>query len=146
MAYREIGMWEILEVLRRVARGERRRAIERVTGHSRNTIRRWLRAARKLGWEPGQGEPDEALAAAVAQRVRPVRDEVSPGSSQARLLPVLVKYSELAAIVYVFRPQVQVSLRGTIGAVLSHGSLNGRTATRRRPPQAATREPRCTRS
>ena len=87
MAYREIGMWEILEVLRRVARGERRRAIERVTGHSRNTIRRWLRAARKLGWEPGQGEPDEVLAAAVAQRVRPVRDEVSPGSSQARLLP-----------------------------------------------------------
>jgi len=32
MAYREIGMWEILEVLRRIARGERRRAIERVTG------------------------------------------------------------------------------------------------------------------
>ena len=87
MAYREIGMWEILEVLRRVARGERQRAIERVTGHSRTTIRRWLRAARKLGWEPGQGEPDEALAAAVAQRVRPGRDEVSPGSSQARLLP-----------------------------------------------------------
>jgi transposase len=87
MAYREIGMWEILEVLRRVARGERRRAIERVTGRSRSTIRRWLRAARKLGWEPGQGEPDESLAVAVAQRVRPVRDEASPGASQARLLP-----------------------------------------------------------
>jgi len=87
MAYREIGMWEILEVLRRVARGERRRAIERVTGRSRSTIRRWLRVARKLGWEPGQGEPDESLAVAVAQRVRPVRDEASPGASQARLLP-----------------------------------------------------------
>ena len=87
MAYREIEMWEILEVLRRVARGERRRAIERVTGRSRSTIRRWLRVARKLGWEPGQGEPDESLAVAVAQRVRPVRDEVSPGTSQARLLP-----------------------------------------------------------
>jgi hypothetical protein len=35
----------------------------------------------------GQGEPDEALARAVAQRVRPVRDEVSPGESQSRLLP-----------------------------------------------------------
>jgi transposase len=87
MAYREIGMWEILEVLRRVARGERQRAIARVTGHSRSTIRRWLRVARKVGWEPGQGEPDEALARAVAQRVRPVRDEVSPGESQSRLLP-----------------------------------------------------------
>jgi transposase len=87
MAYREIGMWEILEVLRRVARGERQRAIARVTGHSRSTIRRWWRVARKLGWEPGQGEPDEALATAVAKRVRPVRDEAGPGESQARLLP-----------------------------------------------------------
>ena len=87
MAYREIGMWEILEVLRRVARGERQRAIERVTGHSRSTIRRWLRAARKLGWEPGRGEPDEPLAAAVAKRVRPVQDEAAPGESQLRLLP-----------------------------------------------------------
>lgn len=86
MAYREIGMWEILGVLRRVARGERQRAIERVTGHSRSTIRRWLRVARKLGWEPGQGEPDEPLAVAVAKRVRPVRDEAPMGSSQVRLL------------------------------------------------------------
>ena len=87
MAYREIGMWEILEVLRRVARGERQRAIQRVTGHSRSTIRRWLRVARGLGWEPGQGEPDEPLAVAVAKRLRPVRDELSSGESQARLLP-----------------------------------------------------------
>ncbi len=87
MAYREIGMWEIHEVLRRVARGERQRAIERATGHSRSTIRRWLRAARKLGWEPGEGEPDELIAIAVAQRVRPVRDEAEPGESQALLLP-----------------------------------------------------------
>jgi len=87
MAYREIGMWEILDVLRRVARGERQRAIERVTGHSRSTIRRWLRGARKLGWQPGQGEPDEPLAVAVARRVRPVREKAAPGSSQAQLLP-----------------------------------------------------------
>jgi transposase len=87
MAYREIGMWEILEVLRRVARGERQRAIARVTGHSRSTIRRWLKAAGKLGWEPGHGEPDEPLAVAVAKRVRPVPDEAEPGESQRRLLP-----------------------------------------------------------
>ncbi len=43
MAYRETGRWEILEVLRRVARGERQRAIQRVTGHSRSSIRRWVR-------------------------------------------------------------------------------------------------------
>ena len=45
MAYREIGMWEIHEVLRRVARGEPQRAIQRTTGHSRSTIRCTLRAA-----------------------------------------------------------------------------------------------------
>jgi len=87
MAYREIGMWEILEVLRRVARGERQRAIQRVTGHSRSSIRRWVRAARKLGWEPGQGEPDEALARAVARRLRPVPETREPGDSEARLWP-----------------------------------------------------------
>ena len=79
MAYRQIGMWEILEVLQRVARGERQRAISRVTGHSRTTIRRWLRVARRVGWQPESGEPDEALAREVATRVRPVRDTVSPG-------------------------------------------------------------------
>ncbi len=87
MAYREIGMWEILEVLRRVARGERQRAIQRVTGHSRSSIRRWVRAARQLGWEPNAGEPDEALARAVAQRLRPVREEPELGESEARLVP-----------------------------------------------------------
>jgi hypothetical protein len=30
MAYREIGMWEIIDVLRRVAPGERQRSIARV--------------------------------------------------------------------------------------------------------------------
>ena len=37
MAYREIAMWEILEVLRRLGRGEKQLAIARVTGHSRMT-------------------------------------------------------------------------------------------------------------
>ena len=87
MAYREIGMWEILDVLRRVARGERQRAISRVTGHSRSTIRRWLKVARHRGWQPCDGEPGEGLAREIATQVRPVRDEASPGESQARLLP-----------------------------------------------------------
>jgi transposase len=88
MAYREVGMWEILEVLRRVARGERQRAIQRVTGHSRSSIRRWMQAARRLGWEPGgEAEPDETLARAVAQRVRPVPEAREPGESEMLLAP-----------------------------------------------------------
>jgi hypothetical protein len=69
------------------ARGERQLAIERITGHRRSTIRRWLRAAREPGWEPGQGEPDETLATVVAKRVRAVRDEAVSGEGQRRLLP-----------------------------------------------------------
>ena len=56
-------MWEILDVLRRVQRGEPKAAIERATGRTRKTIRRYLKVAAQLGWEPGAVEPDEALAA-----------------------------------------------------------------------------------
>ena len=86
MAYREIGMWEVLEVLRQVHRGERQRAIARVTGHSRSTIRRYVALARELGWAPMLVEPDEALALGVAKRLRPVPREPGPGESEARLL------------------------------------------------------------
>jgi hypothetical protein len=85
MAYRELGMWEVLDVLRRVHRGEAKAAIERVTGRTRKTIRRYLKAAAKAGWEPGTREPDEALAAAVAQRLRP-GPAASGGSGAAELL------------------------------------------------------------
>lgn len=86
MAYRELGMWEVLDVLRRVHRGEAKASIERVTGRTRKTIRRYLKAAAKVGWEPGSREPDEALAAAVAQRLRPGPPaEASPGGAAALL-------------------------------------------------------------
>ena len=87
MAYREIGMWEILEVLRRVHRGERQRAIARATGHSRSTIRRYVTAARELGWAPLVVEPDEALAVGVGKGLRPVAAEPGLGESEARLRP-----------------------------------------------------------
>ncbi len=88
MAYREVGMWEILEVLRRVHRGESQVAIARATGHTRKTIRRYTRTARKRGWTPGgTQEPDEVLAQAVAQRLRPVPVRPEPGESEAQLRP-----------------------------------------------------------
>ena len=88
MAYREVGMWEILEVLRRVYRGESQVTIARATGHTRKTIRRYTRTARKRGWTPdGSQEPDEALAQAVAQRLRPVPVAPEPGESEAQLRP-----------------------------------------------------------
>jgi transposase len=87
MAYREIAMWEILEVLRRVHRGEGQRAIARVTGHARTTIRRWVACARELGWAAAVQAPDEALAQRVAARMRPVAEGRGAGESEAQLVP-----------------------------------------------------------
>jgi transposase len=88
MAYREVDMWEILEVLRRLHRKESNAAIERATGRTRKTIRRYKRRARQLGWEPsGERAPDEQLAAAVAQSLRPVTEEEGLGAIEARLMP-----------------------------------------------------------
>ena len=53
MAYREVGMWEIQNVLRRIGRGETKAAVARVTGHGRRTIRRYVATAVALGWKPG---------------------------------------------------------------------------------------------
>jgi len=64
MAYRELGMWEVLDVLRRVHRRETKSGIERATGRTRKTIQRYVKTAAKLGWAPGGGEPDEALGGA----------------------------------------------------------------------------------
>jgi transposase len=85
MTYREVAMWEILEVLRRVGRGESKSAVARTTGHSRVTIRRYVRTAVELGWDLGAEEPSEELAAQVYARHRPA-SERSPGDTEARLL------------------------------------------------------------
>ena len=79
-------MWEILDVLRRVSRGESKTAIRRATGRTRKTVRRYIERARKLGWDPGGGvQPDEALALEVARSLKPVGQKSSAGSSESQL-------------------------------------------------------------
>ena len=90
MAYREHGMWEILEVLRRVHGGEPFRSVARGTGRSPKTVRRYVRLAGKLGWTPGGGEPPGAppgapLAGRVAARLRPGPAAGDPTASDAVL-------------------------------------------------------------
>lgn len=86
MAYREVEMWEILDVLRRVRRGETKAAIRRATGRSRKTVRRYVEQARKLEWDPVSGaEPDEALAVEVARNLKPVGRKARAGDSETRL-------------------------------------------------------------
>ncbi len=71
MAYREYGMWEILDVLRRIHRGQTKKSIEAATGRTRKTIRRYLRTAEQLGWSAREQEPSEELASRVWQKLRP---------------------------------------------------------------------------
>lgn len=71
MAFREYGMWEVLDVLRRFHRGEHRRHVARVTGRSRKTVARYVKTATELGWVPGLHEPEEQLAAEVLAKLRP---------------------------------------------------------------------------
>lgn len=87
MVYREHGMWEVLEVLRRAHRGEKLKAIARSTGRSRNTVKRYLFAAGELAWRPGEGEPDENLAARVWARLRPGSSAADPGETVRLLQP-----------------------------------------------------------
>jgi transposase len=88
MAYREVAMWEILAVLERFGRGETGAAVARATGHTRKTVRRYVRTAERLGWERGTDPPTEALAAEVFLRHRP-RGHHGPGEAEAALLPHL---------------------------------------------------------
>lgn len=87
MGYREVDMWEILEVLRRWGRGESTTTIKQATGRSRKTVRRYVRIAARLGWVCGQQEPTEELAGAVQQRLRPVAADAAPGAAETLLLP-----------------------------------------------------------
>jgi len=85
VAYREVGMWEILNVLRRIGRGETQRQVARTSTHSRTTVRRWEGLARELGWVPGEHEADEALATEVLSQTKPGA-RPAPGEAETRLL------------------------------------------------------------
>lgn len=85
MAYREVAMWEILNVLGRLGQGESKTSIAAATGNSRSTIRRYEHEALGLGWRPGTEESTEELAAEVGRRLSPARDR-APGDSEADLL------------------------------------------------------------
>ncbi len=87
MVYKEHGMWEVREVLRRLHRGESQVHIEAATGRDRKTIRHYLRLAAELGWRPGDREPDETLAVRILARLQPGSKEPELGESERLLLP-----------------------------------------------------------
>lgn len=99
MAYREHGMWEVYEVLRRVHGGEAYRSVARATGRSPKTVRRYVRLAHKLGWQAGgETAPDEALAARVVARIRPGSPDVGDSAAHRLLLPQLEQLRQWLAV------------------------------------------------
>ena len=65
MAYRELGVIEIREVLRRFCVGEGVRAIARGTGSDRTTVGKYVAAAVAAGLRRGDPGPTDAHVAAV---------------------------------------------------------------------------------
>ena len=56
MAFREVAVYEVREVLRLWLRGEGIRATQRLAGVDRKTVRRYVAAAEELGLDRGGGE------------------------------------------------------------------------------------------
>lgn len=77
MAFREVTMLEVKEVLRRWSAGEAKKAIARQAGVSRNTVRSYIKAALKCGLRPGtpQQPSDEQIAAVLTELRAPVERE-----------------------------------------------------------------------
>ena len=75
MAYREVSVVSVREILRLWVRGHPVREIGRLTGTDRKTVARYVEAAERLGLAPGQAEAaiTDELLGAVVEAVRPAR-------------------------------------------------------------------------
>ena len=73
MAYRELGMVELREIVRRWQGGDGVRAIARGTGLDRKTIAEYLRALQAVGVRSGGTPPTDEQLTAVTTARRPGR-------------------------------------------------------------------------
>jgi transposase len=75
MAFREVRVFEVREVLRLWLRGEGIRATERLAGVDRKTVRRYVVAAEKLGLlrDGGEVQLSDEFVGSVVEAVRPHR-------------------------------------------------------------------------
>jgi Integrase core domain len=82
VAFREVGVHEVKEVLRLWLRGEGFRSVARLARVDRKTVRRYVAAAQACGLDRagGEGQLGDELLSVVAERVRPHRaDGHGPG-------------------------------------------------------------------
>jgi DNA-binding IclR family transcriptional regulator len=75
MAFREVRVFQVREVLRLWLRGEGFRSIERLAGLNRKTVHRYVDAALALGLVRGGGEDQltDMVVGMVVEAVRPHR-------------------------------------------------------------------------
>ena len=73
MAYREVGMVQVREILRRWFAGDGLRAIARALGVDRKTVAEYVRLAHEAGVHRGGEVPTDAQVAAIAAARRPGR-------------------------------------------------------------------------
>jgi len=75
MAFREVRVFEVREVLRLWLAGEGVRSVERLAGVDRKTVRRYVAAAEQLGVvrDGGDGQLSDELIGMVVEAVRPHR-------------------------------------------------------------------------
>src|SRR5947207_8993372 len=69
MAYREVRMMDIDQVMRRWLAGEKIRAVARSTGLDRNTVRRLIRLGQEVGLKPSDVWPDDAKLQKIRERL-----------------------------------------------------------------------------
>src|SRR5712692_4835031 len=82
MAFREVRVFEVREVLRLWLRGEGLRAIERLAGVDRKTVRRYIDAAVEAGLVRDGGE-DQLTDVFIGQVVEADRPHRSDGHGEA---------------------------------------------------------------
>lgn len=77
MAFREVRVFEVREVLRLWLDGEGLRGVSRLAGMDRKTVRRYVEAAEDLGLDPAGGEDQltDEFIGGVVERVRPHRTD-----------------------------------------------------------------------
>ncbi len=85
MAYREVRLIDVTEVIRRWLSGESIRAIARATGLDRKTIRRLVTAVEQTGLKPEDPCPDDSRLVAILKHVRPPA-AASPGQIEQALM------------------------------------------------------------
>jgi transposase len=85
MAFREVRVFEVREVLRLWLRGEGLRAVSRLAGMDRKTVRRYVEAAEELGLDRA-GDEDQLTDLLLGQVVEKVRPHRTDGRGEARRL------------------------------------------------------------